>query len=63
MSRSPSLCNCPEVNQLVRIDQSEGECRTQHGCEQPYCPLTSDFEPDKFNFLVALTGSSFRSGR
>lgn len=63
MSRSSTITFCPEIEQPVRIDQSEGECRTQHGCEQACCPLVHDFEPDKFNFLVALSGSSFRSGR
>lgn len=63
MSQFPVYCTCPEVKQVVRIDQSEGDCRSQHGCEQACCPLAQEFEPDRFNFLIAATGSSFRAGR
>lgn len=62
MSISPSYIKCPEIECNVRVDQSEGECRTQHGCEQACCPLAGEFEPDKFDFLTAVTGTSFRSG-
>ena len=60
MSYFATYQKCPEINRDVRTDQTEGECRSQNGCEQAYCPLVQDFHPDRLNFLTAISGTRFR---
>ena len=41
----PKCQTCGEIGQAVRLDQTEEECRAQHGCQQAFCPLRTDFKP------------------
>lgn len=40
---------CGQINQPVRLDRTEEECRVQHGCQQSFCPLRSDLKPAKLD--------------
>ena len=54
---------CPEIEQPVRIDQDEVQCRQQHGCEQPHCPLERDFSSSSLAVLMnklGVTGTAIR---
>lgn len=50
--QTPKSLDCPEIGLRVRVDQTEGQCRTSHGCEQEYCPLNGEFREDKLDFLL-----------
>lgn len=43
---------CPEIGVRVALNQSEAECRSQHGCEQRHCPLGREFSPESVDFLI-----------
>ena len=41
----PKCQECGEIGHAVRVNQTEGECRAQHDCQQSFCPLRSEFKP------------------
>ncbi len=54
---------CPEIKQPVRIDQDQVQCRQQHGCEQPICPLEREFSSSSLGVLMnklGITGTAIR---
>lgn len=48
---------CPQVGAPVRTDQSEGDCRTAHGCTQRICPLNGSFIAANAEFLFGAVGA------
>jgi len=46
---------CPQINLKVSLDQSEADCRAQHGCEQRHCPMARDFRPERIDLLLEAT--------
>lgn len=34
---------CPRCNQMVLLDQTQRECKAEHGCADIECPLLSYF--------------------
>ncbi len=48
----PKCQECGEIGQPVRLNQTEEECRAQHGCQQAFCPLRSDLKPTKLDDAI-----------
>lgn len=48
----PKCQECGEVGRPVRLNQTEDECRAQHGCQQAFCPLRSDLKPAKLDEIT-----------
>ncbi len=44
---------CPEVGCTVNVNQREADCRAQHECGNPNCPLSGEFNGDPIDFRLA----------
>jgi hypothetical protein len=56
----PGYRYCPRVDLNVDLRGAEGDCRDQHGCADPNCPLSRYFGADpigmRVNTLAGLIG-------
>ena len=50
--KSPPVVRCAEVDQPVCLNQTEEQCRAQHECQQPNCPLGADFQSSRLDDLL-----------
>ena len=48
ISLNPAYCRCSRQNINVSLEQTEGECREQHNCEDVACPLESQFGQNNY---------------
>lgn len=49
----PGFKHCPRINQNVDVRGTEGDCRDQHGCSDPNCPLSREFGADPIGARIA----------
>lgn len=58
---NPGFMYCTTVKHPVSLDQSEGQCRSRHGCGPGACPLEYEFRNDRFSRALAALGAGIRS--
>ena len=57
--QDPRYRYCPKAGSHVLICRPEGECRDQHHCEAPDCPLTKEFGLSRFDRRMRQLASTF----
>lgn len=50
---------CQRLAKNVRVCRSEKECRLEHGCTQPNCPLEAAFGLDAFDVRMRAFATAF----
>lgn len=62
-SGSQNFAHCEKQDCAVSLDQTEGQCRDCHNCNDGPCPLEKQFGPNRFsralNMLASGIGQSF----
>ena len=48
ISVNPSYCRCSRHNINVSLEQTEGQCREEHNCDDGACPLEGQFGQDNY---------------
>lgn len=63
ISADPARAWCSRKDQFVSVEQTEGQCRDRHQCNDEACPLESEFGQGRFaralNSLAAGIGEGF----
>lgn len=58
-SSDPRYLYCCRKEKHVRVCRLEGECRLEHGCQKPNCPLAKDFGLEAFDARMKAFSSIF----
>lgn len=49
---------CPTHNTHVNLDQTEGQCRERHNCNDDACPLEKEFDRPRFAKALEMMAAS-----
>ena len=55
----PRYQYCSHVGTNVRVCRSEAECRREHGCTKPNCPLETAFGLEAFDARMRAFATTF----
>lgn len=55
----PRYLYCSRKKKIVRVCRVEAECRSQHGCAKPDCPLSKEFGLEAFDARMKAFASTF----
>ena len=58
-STDPRYQYCTRVGQSVRVARSEADCRREHGCTKPNCPLETAFGLEAFDKRMRAFATTF----
>ena len=57
MSQS-AYARCETRDRYVSLEQTEGQCRDKHNCNDDACPLESKFGKERFSKALSLMAAS-----
>jgi len=55
----PRYQYCTRIEKSVRVCRSEAECRREHGCTKPNCPLETAFGLEAFDERMRVFATTF----
>ena len=58
-STDPRYQYCTRVGKSVRVCRPEAECRREHGCTKPNCPLETAFGLEAFDARMRAFATTF----
>lgn len=62
MSVSMTHAHCPTKDRFVSLEQTEGQCRDRHQCNDDACPLEKEFGQNRFARSLAAMAAGIGEG-
>jgi hypothetical protein len=59
ISINPAHARCSKRDAFVSLEQTEGQCRDKHYCNDEACPLEGEFGQNRFGRALSLLAASF----
>lgn len=59
ISTNPAYAHCERQDCYVSLEQTEGQCRDKHNCDDTACPHQKEFGQNRFGKALELLAASF----